>query len=109
MFESLVKGIVEAGGGVRAYDACARTARSRIAGEPDNAAALLLIAYAAQRFVDAYDDQPLTVETAAEELDNITSIVTTLDGAFKGGSAQAKLDAVNRVARQIAGVRGSDE
>ena len=39
MFESLVKSINEAGGSVRAYDACSREARARIADEPQNAVA----------------------------------------------------------------------
>ncbi len=108
MFESLVRGISEAGGGVRAYDACGRAARSRIANEPENAAALLLISYATQRFVEAYDDQPLTVENAAEELSQITGIVELLDSAFVNGSAEAKLGALNEVASQLAGANRSD-
>lgn len=108
MFESLVKGINDAGGGVRAYDACTRTARARMAEEPENAAALLLISYSTQRFVESYDDQPLTVEMAAEELDHITGIVRLLDKAFAGGSAQAKLDALNEVAGRIAGPHKTD-
>ena len=39
MFESLIKDLNEAGGSVRAYDACGRAARARITGEPRNAAA----------------------------------------------------------------------
>ncbi|MBO6901092.1 MAG: hypothetical protein JJ864_07075 [Rhizobiaceae bacterium] len=101
MFESLVKNINEAGGSVRAYDACSREARARIADEPQNAAALLLISYATQRFVDSYDDQPLTVKEAAEELDEITQIVSVLDAAFSGESEKAKLDALNQVATRL--------
>ena len=105
MFESLAKSISESGGGVRAYDACGRIARTRIAGEPENAAALLLISVATQRFVDAYDDQPLTVKKAAEELDHITTIVRVLDDAFALGSADAKLRALNEVASRLAGTQ----
>ncbi|MEQ8750064.1 MAG: hypothetical protein RIC52_09845, partial [Amphiplicatus sp.] len=81
---------------------CGRAARARITGEPRNAAALLLISYATQRFVEAYDDQPLTVKEAAEELDEITQIVRLLDAAFSGGSEKAKLDALNDVAGRLA-------
>ena len=102
MFESLVKSINEAGGSVPAYDACSREARARIADEPQNAAALLLISYATQRFVDSYDDQPLTVKEAAEELDEITQIVGILDTAFSDGSEKAKLDALNAVSARLA-------
>lgn len=98
MFTSLVKGLNEQGGGVRAYDACAREARARIVSEPENAAALLLIAYAAQRFVDAYDDQPLTVETAGAEFSQFSAYVTRLDEGFSKGTPEAKLQALNEVA-----------
>jgi hypothetical protein len=102
MFDTLLKGLNEQGAGVRAYEACARAARTRIAGEPDNAAALLLISYAAQRFVEAYDDQPLTVEVAGEEFEQFSDIVKTLDSAHSGGSAEAKVAALNTVAARLA-------
>lgn len=101
MFDTLVKGLNEQGGGVRAYDSCARAARGRIAAEPENAAALFLISFAAQRFVDAYDDQPLTVEAAGEELEQFTSLVSALDAGWADGSAEAKLEALNKVAAQL--------
>jgi hypothetical protein len=107
MFDDLVKGLNEHGAGVRAYEACARTARARIAAEPHHAAALLLISYAAQIFVDSYDDQPLTVEVANDEFARFSAIVTRLDEAAKAGSADAMLSAVNDVAARIAtGPRG---
>ncbi len=68
LFTEFLTGLSQQGGSVRAYDKCAREARGRIAGEPENAAALLLIAYAAQHFVDAYDDQPLTGRGARQGL-----------------------------------------
>lgn len=104
MFDDLVKGLNEHGAGVRAYEACARAARARIAGEPQNAAALLLISYAAQIFVDSYDDQPLTVEVANDEFARFSAIVERLDGAAKAGSVDAMLAAVNDVAARIASV-----
>ncbi|MVA98591.1 hypothetical protein GN330_15190 [Nitratireductor sp. CAU 1489] len=102
MFESLAKGLNEAGRGVRAYDACGRAARMRIADEPENAAALLLIFHAAQRFVESYDDQPLSVELATEEYIQFTDIIGTLDRAYSGNSAEEKLDALNIVAARLA-------
>ena len=102
MFASLVKGLNEQGGGVRAYDACAREARARMAREPENAAALLLISFAAQRFVDAYDDQPLTVDAAGAEFDQFKSYVDALDEGFARATAEAKLAALNAVAAKFA-------
>jgi hypothetical protein len=107
MFQDLIKGLNEKGAGVRAYDACARAARARIAQEPQNAAALLLISYAAQLFVDSYDDQPLTVDMAGDEFTRFSAIVEKLDGAAKSGKDDAMLAAVNDVAAQLAqGPRG---
>ncbi|MFX3680803.1 MAG: hypothetical protein ED558_02950 [Oricola sp.] len=102
MFEDMVKGLNEGGGSVRAYEACAKEARQRIANEPDNAAALILIASATQRFVDAYDELPLTVEAASREFEAISSIVETLGAAWASGSAERKLAALNSVAARLA-------
>ena len=106
MFDTFVKDLNVQGGGVRAYDAAARAARGRVAAEPGNAAALLLIAFAAQRFVDAYDDQPLTVEAAGEEFEQFSALVSALDKAFSDGSAEEKLAALNAAAATLAAPRG---
>lgn len=100
-FTEFVTGISQQGGGVRAYDKCAREARARIAGDPEHAAALLLIAYAAQHFVDSYDDQPLTVEMAAKEFDYFSEIVEALDKGYSAGSAEGKVAALNKVAAML--------
>lgn len=104
MFQMLVKGLNEDGGGVRAYEACARTARARMAEEPENAAALFVIAIAAQRFVDAYDDQPLTVDAASQEFEQFRNLVETLDRAWSSGSAEAKIDALNRASARLVAI-----
>ncbi|MGY6707605.1 MAG: hypothetical protein ACXIVF_04705 [Rhizobiaceae bacterium] len=103
MFNDLKTVLDDKGGSVRAYDAAARAARARLSSEPGNAAALLLVAYAAQRFVEAYDDQPLTQDAAAEERAQFDWIVDTLDSAFRNGSAEDKVAALNAVAARIAG------
>lgn len=103
LFDTLVKSLDEQGAAVRAYEACARAARGRILRETENAAALLLISYAAQRFVDAYDDQPLTLDAAGEELEQFASLVSTLENGFvEKMSAEEKVAALNAVAMQLA-------
>ncbi len=102
MFDTLLKNLDEQGRGVRAYDACARAARNNTINHPDKAAAFLLIAIAAQRFVDAYDDQPLTVEKAGEEFDQIGSLIALLGDAYATDSAEKKIAALNTVAAQLA-------
>lgn len=101
MFQDLANAVTERGASVRAYDACARAARARIAAEPANAAALLLISYAAQLFVDAYDDQPLTAAAADEEFELFSRMVETLDSAYTGGSDEKKVAALNSVAQML--------
>lgn len=102
MFDVFMKDLNEHGGGVRAYDAVVRAARARVAGEPDNAAALLMISYAAQHFVDAYDDQPLTADAAAEEFQLFSSLLASLDKAYAGGaSAEEKLAVLNAAAAKL--------
>ena len=102
LFTEFLTDLNQQGGSVRAYDKCAREARARIAGEPENAAALLLIAYAAQHFVDSYDDQPLTVEMAGKEFDHFSEIVRTLDEAYSRDSTEARVPALNKVAQMLA-------
>lgn len=102
MFKDLMTVLDDKGGSVRAYDAAARTARARLTDEPENASALLLIAYAAQRFVEAYDDQPLTLGAAGQEREQFEWIVDTLDKAFENGSAEEKFAALNAVAARLA-------
>jgi hypothetical protein len=104
MFDQLVQTVVDGGHGVRAYDACARAARARIASEPDNAAALTLILFAAQGVVEAYDDQPLPVDESEALLEKFRDMVATLDKAYADGAAEAKLAALNAVAAKLADV-----
>ncbi|MAZ18223.1 MAG: hypothetical protein CL535_18095 [Ahrensia sp.] len=101
MFSDLLKIVVDGGYAVRAYEDCARRARSRIPSEPQNAAALLLISYAAQRFVDAYDDQPLPVDEANDELTRFSSMLGTLDESLASGDPEKELSGLNSVAARI--------
>lgn len=105
MFDVFLKELNDNGGSVRAYDAVARAARARIATEPQNAAALLLISAAAQQFVDAYDDQPLTSDAATEELSRFSALVTSLDKAYTSGSFGDQLKALNEVATVLVNQR----
>lgn len=101
MFSDLLKIVVDGGYAVRAYEDCARRARARIAAEPEHAAALLLIAYAAQRFVDAYDDQPLPVDEANDELARFTSMLNALEESAGSGDAKEHLAGLNQVAGKL--------
>lgn len=101
MFSDLLKIVVDGGYAVRAYEDCARKARARIPSEPENAAALLLISYAAQRFVEAYDDQPLPVDEANDELTRFSSMLKTLEESVSSGDPEQKLAGLNGVASHL--------
>lgn len=101
MFSDLLKIVVDGGSAVRAYEDCARRARARIPSEPQNAAALLLISYAAQRFVEAYDDQPLPVEEANDELTRFSSMIRSLEETVESGDPKKELEALNGVAIRL--------
>ncbi|MBZ0217965.1 MAG: hypothetical protein K8F25_15510 [Fimbriimonadaceae bacterium] len=101
MFIDLLKLVDENGRSVRAYEICARTARNRAIDEPENSAALFLLAMAAQRFVDSFDDQPITVQEAKKEGEKISGYITSLNDAFDQSDADVRLTALNAVARSL--------
>lgn len=101
MFEHLLKIVVDGGHGVRAYGACAKAAREQMAKEPENAAALTLIISSALGVVEAYDDQPLSVDTAENLLASFKSMITKLSEGYATGSVDAKLQALNEVSIQF--------
>lgn len=101
MFIEIANGLNEQGASVRGFEACAREARERIAGDPEQAVAWLLVARAAQLFVDAYDDQPLTLDIAGKELERFRQVLETLESAYASGSAEAKVAALNTVALRL--------
>ncbi len=89
------------GGSVRAYEICARTARNRAVDEPENSTALFLIAMAAQRFVDSFDDQPISVNEVAKEGEKIGGYITNLSDAYNQPDPELKIAALNVVASSL--------
>lgn len=105
LMTELSKIIEEQGKGVRAYAECARTCRERLKTHSDQSAANFMLKIAADRFVDAYDDQPLLSQRAEEEFEEFKSYVDRLEAAQQASDPLVKLDALNRVATQIANHR----
>lgn len=95
-------GIIEAQGkGVRAYMECAQTCQKRINECPNDAASYYLLKIAANRFVDAYDDQPLVSTLAESEYLNFKNYVDQLHAAELESDPAMKLGIINRVATDI--------
>jgi len=88
--------------GVRAYIECARICQERINSQSEQAAAYYLLKIAANRFVDAYDDQPLVSTLADSEFLNFKSYVDQLHAVEQEADPAMKLSALNRVASEIA-------
>lgn len=96
-------GIIEGQGkGVRSYIECARTCQERINAHPDQAVSYYLLNIAANRFVDAYDDQPLVSTLANNEFLNFKSYVDQLQAVEQETDSAMKLCTLNRVATEIA-------
>ena len=95
--------IIEANGkGVRAYRECARTAREALKSEPEQMTALFVLASAADKFIDAYDDQPLNGEEAEKEFLRFKSYVETLESA---SDAAAMVMALNKVVSDVVNLK----
>lgn len=94
--------IEEQGKGVRSYGECARICQQRINQQPADAASYYLLKIAANRFVDAYDDQPLLSSLADSEFLNFKNYVEQLDAAAIHDDATKKLEILNKVAVDIA-------
>ena len=99
----LVNIIEDSGKGVRAYVECSRVARKNIAETPELATAFFLLSVACDRFVDAYDDQPLLSQRAEDEFLHFKSYVDRFEAAEKENSEAARITALNEVARQVSG------
>lgn len=95
--------IIEANGkGVRAYIECSLQARLEISAQPKSAAMYFLLAIAADRFAESFDDQPLLSQKAEDEYLRFKEYVTQFEQAEADGSDAARLSAINAVSRQIA-------
>lgn len=98
----LIKVIQDQGKGVRAYIECARRCREQIKNDADQAAAYLLLTIAADKFVDAYDDQPLLSQRAEDEFLHFKNYVEKLVETDQSASSDIRLAALNSVAADIA-------
>lgn len=102
MFENFLEILEQQGGSVRAYEACAEAARAYMHEAPETAAACFVIFSAARRFVDSYDDQPLSSSTAKQEYDAFKADIRALSDAYDKGSDSDRLAAINRMAMRVA-------
>lgn len=99
----LVKIIEDQGKGVRAYIECGRMCRDRFKTHSGQSAAYFLLTVAADKFVEAYDDQPLPSPSAEDEFLHFKSYVDQLEATERETDPAKNLVTLNRVAAEIAG------
>ncbi|MEJ8472556.1 hypothetical protein [Roseibium algae] len=98
----LVRIIEDFGKGVRAYNECSRACRDQLKVQSDTAAAYFLLAIVAEKFVDTYDDQPLSSPIAEAEFKRFKGYVEQFEATERASDPSAKLDTLNRIADEIA-------
>ena len=98
----LIRKIEQHGKGVQAYTESMQLARKRLETPSDLAAAYFMLRYAADKFVHAYDDQPLLSTHAEEEFKHFKNYIEQLSELETTSDASTKLDILNRVAAEIA-------
>lgn len=102
MFRDL-KAIIDAEGrGVHAYQKCASRAYEDARSNPRYAAGYLLIAVAAERFVERNERMPTSTVQANEAYAAFSRFLDRLDSGLTSGEPSLALDALNAVAGDLA-------
>lgn len=98
VFDQLVEMLEEQGKSTRAYRSCASSAITFAQDNLDLAAPLLLLALAAEKFVESYDSEPLSSPEVDAAFDKFSANASAFKSAFLQGSSEQRLDVLNRVA-----------
>jgi hypothetical protein len=85
--------------GVQAYEECSRIAATAIAEQPGAAAPFLLLGMIANRFIDAYRDQPLSRKTAEDQAKRYVELCEAFREAFENGTDADRLRILNETAK----------
>ncbi|WP_153769949.1 hypothetical protein [Labrenzia sp. CE80] len=98
----LVKIIEDNGKGVRAYSECNRACRDQLVVQSETAAAYFLLSMVSEKFVDTYDDQPLSSSIAEAEFKRFKGYVGQFEASERAADPAEKLNTLNRIADEIA-------
>ncbi|OKH88155.1 hypothetical protein [Thalassospira sp. TSL5-1] len=99
MYEKLITVMQGDALGVQAYEECSRIAATAITEKSGDAAPFLLLGMIANRFIDAYRDQPLSRKTAEDQAKRYVELCSAFREAFEKGSDADKLNILNETAR----------
>ena len=90
------------GGGIHGYAALADAAKARAVAEPDKAAALYIIAMAAESFVEANERMPLASPGLVETSRAFSDHLAQIEAAYSADDATAVLAALNALSLYLA-------
>ena len=100
MLEDLVKTLEVNNYGVRAYEQVAQLCYKSIAEQPDMAIFFLTLSVMAERFVNQYDESPLTIAFADAQKDKILDTIEKMEKTLNESSAD-QVGLLNAVAKDI--------
>ncbi|WBU56122.1 hypothetical protein [Paracoccus sediminicola] len=101
MFSDVIEIIETNGKSIHAYNDVAGMLRRNAASQPEDAAGYLVLALAAEQFLELNERMPLRAPQVAESFDRIKSFAESLDQGRAAGR-EAYLGAIESVAHQIA-------
>lgn len=96
--DELLEWLKNQNGGVGTYIEFEKRALALLSHQPEHAALIRLLADMADRFISAYDGEPLSLDVADRALEKLISLVERGISAEAGSSAEriASLNAVGR-------------
>lgn len=100
MLEDLVKTLEVNNYGVRAYEQFAQLCYKSVVEQPDMAIFFLTLSVMAERFVNQYDESPLTITVADAQKNKILRLIEKMEKTLNESSAQ-QVRLLNAVARDI--------
>lgn len=102
MFSEKIQLIETNGKSIHAYHEVVSVLRKAAASAPQDAAGHLLLALAAEQFLDLNERMPLRAQQVTESYDRIKGFAESLDKGRAAGGAEY-LTAIEGVAQQLAG------
>jgi hypothetical protein len=82
MFKELIKTLEMHNYGVRAYENFSQMCHQSAKKHPDHAAFFLCLALLADRFVNQYDESPLTISIADAHKDKVLSLIDEMENVL---------------------------
>jgi hypothetical protein len=102
MFEDLLKVLEKHNYGVRAYENFSQICYQSVKDQPDHAVFFLALSILADRFVNQYDESPLTTTVADAQKDEILAIVAKMEESISTNAAD-QIYVLNTVSMHIMG------